>query len=117
MGGVRALIQVTWADAHGSGAGNAYAEHEIPHSPIIIRTVGWLLRQDAAGVSLACEVCEDGTFRGVTFVPAGMIQGEVEVLIPAQALRRTPRPRRSKVQAGAPPPAAPDTAAALLGAV
>lgn len=66
------LVAVTWNDAHGS-ATSAYAEHEIPHAPIVIVTYGLLLRDDEAGVTIANEVCDDSTYRGVTFVPRGMI--------------------------------------------
>lgn len=66
------LVAVTWQDAHGSAV-SAYAEHEIPHAAIVVTTYGLVLREDDAGISVANEVCEDGTYRGVTFIPRGMI--------------------------------------------
>ena len=66
------LVAVTWLDAHGTATA-AYSLHEIPHAAISITTYGLLLRQDDAGISVASEFCADGTYRGVTFVPTGMV--------------------------------------------
>jgi hypothetical protein len=92
------LVKIIWNDAHGS-AGMSYQEHEIPHQTIQIETVGWLLREDAIGVSVANEHCGDGAWRGVTFVPAGMLVGRPLLVAPATATRRRRTPRT-------PPPAA-----------
>lgn len=66
------LVAVKWLDAHGSST-TAYAEHEIPHAAIEITTYGLLLREDDAGVTVAGEWCKDNTYRGVTFIPKGMM--------------------------------------------
>jgi hypothetical protein len=65
------LVALTWLDAHGSISPSEV--HEIPHAPIKITTYGLLMRDDEAGVSVANEACHDGTYRGVTFVPRGMV--------------------------------------------
>ena len=67
------VVCVTWTDAHGN-AFAIYEAHELPHAPAIVRTYGVLLREDDAGVSIANEVFEGGNFRGVTFIPKGMIR-------------------------------------------
>lgn len=67
-----ALVKVVWLDAHGSAA-IAYELHEIPHKAIEVASYGLLLRQDDIGVSIASERCGDSTYRGYTFMPAGMI--------------------------------------------
>ena len=67
------LVICTWLDAHGTGVG-ALRDHELPHEALRIHTVGWLLRDDDKGVSLAAEECEDGAWRGVTFVPRVLIE-------------------------------------------
>lgn len=67
-----ALVALTWKDAHGT-ATEAYSLHELPHAPILITTYGLLLREDESGISIACEECADGTYRGVTFVPQTLI--------------------------------------------
>lgn len=82
------LVKVIWLDAHASST-TAYAEHEIPHSAIEIQTVGWLLRQDDAGISVANEYCADATYRGYTFVPTALIKSVEDVVKPAK--KRTKR--------------------------
>ena len=85
----KSLVKVVWHDAHAAQGSAMYAEHEIPHKALVVTTIGWLLRQDAEGVSVANEYCEDATFRGYTFIPSGMIQTVGAVL-------RAPRPRKPK---------------------
>lgn len=80
------LVALVWKDAHAT-ATSAYSAHEIPHAPIIITTYGLLLRQDEAGVSVASEICADGTYRGVTFVPTEIVQ-EVRHLLKPKARRQ-----------------------------
>lgn len=67
------LITVRWNDAHGSTA-LSYSLDELSHRPMVMDTVGWLLREDQEGISMANEYCpEDKTWRGVNFIPRGMI--------------------------------------------
>ena len=72
------VVCVTWTDAHGN-AFAIYEAHELPHAPAIVKTYGVLLREDDAGVSLASEVFEGGNYRGVTFIPKGMIRELLDV--------------------------------------
>jgi len=81
---VKPLVSVRWRDAHGTST-TAYAEHEIPHAAIEITTIGFLLRRDEAGVSIAGEYCADNTYRGVTFIPSGMTIEVVELGKPKRA--------------------------------
>ena len=76
------LVKVVWNDAHAALGSSMYAEHEIPHKALMVSTIGWLLRQDAEGVSIANEYCEDATFRGYTFIPTGMIKSVGPILKP-----------------------------------
>lgn len=60
------------------------AEHEIEHKPYVFTTVGFFIRSDDVGVSIASELGEDGRFRGHTFIPRLMVieehaQGEVRL--------------------------------------
>jgi len=68
------LVMVTWHDAHSSAAEDYdEARH---HQPCVMYTVGWLVKKDDAGVTVACErYDEDGVwcFRAPTFIPAGMV--------------------------------------------
>lgn len=75
------VVCVTWNDAHGN-AFSVYESHEIPHAPAVVRTYGVLLREDEAGVTIANEVFEAGSFRGVTFIPRGMIKSLEDVHAP-----------------------------------
>lgn len=76
------LVALRWKDAHGTAV-DACAIHEIPHAAIEITTYGLLLRQDEAGVSIASEECKDGTYRGITFVPASLVV-EIRPVKPAR---------------------------------
>ena len=49
------------------------------HRPEVIKTTGWLLKEDEAGVSLANEVCGDGSYRGRTFILKAMIRSVIRV--------------------------------------
>jgi hypothetical protein len=64
------LVAVTWKDAHASDG----VFQSKDHAPVTMLTVGWLLCRDANGVSLANERHEDGSYRGQSFIPAGMVK-------------------------------------------
>ena len=68
------LILVEWLDAW-ADATAAITERDVgdSHKPEVIRTLGWLLKEDEAGISLACEYCADGSYRGRSFIPKGMV--------------------------------------------
>lgn len=68
------FVEVEWNDAQANGA--ATFDAAVHHKPCVMYTRGWLVKQDEAGVSVACErYQEEGQwhYRGSTFVPAGMI--------------------------------------------
>lgn len=67
----------TWLDAHGSDG--TISAHEIDHKPYQFTTVGYLLRSDEVGVSLASEMGEDGKYRDITFIPRAMIVKEFPI--------------------------------------
>lgn len=69
------IIAVTWDDAHGSR--ETFTAEEIDHRPIRFASVGWLLRSDAVGVSIAGERAGDGSYRDHTFIPRGMVVSEM----------------------------------------
>lgn len=84
------LVKAVWLDAHASST-SAYSEHEIPHAAIEITTVGWLLKQDDAGVSLANEWCADSTYRGYTFIPQVLIKSVVDIVKPKKPRVKLPK--------------------------
>lgn len=75
------LVLVRWNDAH-SGGTEQFEASSVPHAPMIVETVGWLLRQDGEGVSVASELIDGATYRAYTFVPAGMVISVTPVVKP-----------------------------------
>ena len=66
------LSIVIWDDAFGTAS--EVTIEELSHRAWRVHTVGWVLRDDERGVSVAGEWLPDqGTWRGVTFVPRGML--------------------------------------------
>lgn len=69
-------VIVVWDDAHGSATGVVTLK-DIPHKPIVMQTMGWLLREDEKGISLANERCldeGDESYRGHTFIPRSLVK-------------------------------------------
>ena len=70
------VVVVRWNDAQ-SSATKVYTENDPSyHAPVIMETLGWLMRDDETGVSIMNEVfAEDGTknYRGHTFVPRALV--------------------------------------------
>ena len=83
------VVVVEWNDAHGA-ATTDYEPGNLPHQPLIMSTFGLLLKHDEVGATISGEMSEDGSYRGVTFVPAGMIRG-IRVVLPAKARREKAR--------------------------
>jgi len=90
------LVCAIWDDAHGRSGGE-YTAEEIArdlHQPTKIRTFGLLVHDDDRGVTVAQEITnpdesEEPTYRGLGFIPRGMLR-ELIVLGPPK------RPRRQK---------------------
>ena len=68
------VIVVSWNDAWGD-AGSEVTLKDVAdtHKPEKIHTMGCVLYEDETGVSLANERCANGSFRGRTYIPAGMV--------------------------------------------
>lgn len=71
------IIGVTWEDAHGSDG--TLSAHEVDHKPYVFTAVGYLVRSDEVGVSVAHEQGEDGKFRDITFIPRKMVVKEFPI--------------------------------------
>ncbi len=80
------IIGVCWEDAHGSDG--TISAHEVDHKPYIYTTVGYLVRSDDMGISLAHEQSEDGKFRQVTFVPRKMVVREFPISPKGKRLKK-----------------------------
>ena len=68
------LVVVEWDDAWVNAEEPVSpADVTASHKPTVVRTIGWLLRQDEAGVSLANEHYEN-LYRGRSFIPTVMVR-------------------------------------------
>lgn len=91
------LYAAAWNDAHGSD-GTLHA-HEVDHKPYMYTTVGFLIKSDEVGVSIAFERGEDGRYRGITFIPRAIVVEEYSL----GPLKR-PRKRAIRPKSPLPPP-------------
>lgn len=93
------IVVVRWNDAQ-SSATKVYTENETGyHAPIVMETLGWLLKDDDAGVSIVTEVfSEEGlnNYRGHTFVPRGMVIDVIHLPIKPVRSRKRAQPRSSQ---------------------
>ncbi len=90
------LCCVVWDDAHGSAGGEFTAE-EIErdlHQPAVITSFGLLVCQNERGVTIAQEITSgtdaEPTFRGLGFVPAGMLREVVMLGVPRRPRAKKP---------------------------
>lgn len=61
------IVMVTWDDAN-------VADSSVDHVPKRMYTVGFLMRRDKVGVSIAAETSDEkNDVRSVTFIPAAMV--------------------------------------------
>ena len=86
------FVCISWKDAWVDGTeAVALSDVKLKHKASIHETTGWLLYQDEEGVSLANEFCpEDETYRGRTFIPAGML---ISITILNLTKKKTPKPK------------------------
>jgi hypothetical protein len=70
----RPLVIVEWDDHKGDdGTPLSLEDVESFHKPKVITTIGWLLKEDESGVTIANEYF-DQTYRGTTFVDKRMLR-------------------------------------------
>jgi hypothetical protein len=69
------LVKVIWNDAFTDLTKHVYSAAEINHEPAVLESVGWLLREDEIGITIAQDKItgEEFTYRNVGFIPRGMI--------------------------------------------
>lgn len=72
------FVIVDWKDAWTQSYDEATLSNVADeHRPMPMQSVGWLLHEDEAGVSIFNERCmerKEPEYRGRTFIPRGMIQ-------------------------------------------
>lgn len=68
------------------------------HRPEVVTTVGWIMKEDEVGVTIANEFYDDA-YRGVSFIHRPMIQSvtHLKLVIPRQS-----KPKRSRFEELAP---------------
>lgn len=68
------FVEVKWEDAWGDATVAVFPQdaHE-GHKAEVIRTYGWLVLKTDKGVSIFSEKCDDGSYRGRSFIPRAMI--------------------------------------------
>ena len=83
---------VVWDDAHGNQS--MFTDADVEHRPYRFSSVGFLVRSDEIGISLAREVGEDGAFRDHEFIPRIMVIDEwvIGPLKKPRARRQSPVP-------------------------
>lgn len=68
------LVEVIWDDAHADLMEASQSDLEDFHQAAVMHTIGWLLRDDEKGVTVANEECPaDQTHRGRTFIPRPLV--------------------------------------------
>src|SRR5687767_7198376 len=72
------LVIAVWEDAHTSGIELVTVDSvKDNHHPEVMQTVGWLIRDDEKGISIANERCTDNGedyYRGHTFILRSLIR-------------------------------------------
>lgn len=66
------LVVVEWNDACTFDSGATLKDIAASHRPEVVTTIGWLLLDDTAGISMASEFYDD-TYRGRSFIPRAMV--------------------------------------------
>ena len=66
------LALVVWNDAWTDESATTLDTVAAKHRPEPINTLGWILRDDDVGITIANEYY-DNTYRGRTFIPRGMV--------------------------------------------
>jgi hypothetical protein len=80
------LVIVEWLDAWTNELGVTVEDVGASHKPMRVQTIGWLLKDDEVGVSLASEHFDDGSYRDRTFIFRPMV---VRVILFAPTPRHT----------------------------
>lgn len=82
------LVSVVWVDAHASVQGEMSGDEIGQAVPTLYTSYGKLVRHDASLVAVAADERDDGRFRGITFIPSGMVRS----ITPIRRKRRAATP-------------------------
>ena len=78
---------VSWNDANTDSEPVTLATVTSVHKPYLVHTLGWLLFEDAAGLTLVTEYYEDA-FRGRTYIPRAMVESIVQYSLTKKRQKR-----------------------------
>jgi hypothetical protein len=97
------LVLAVWEDAHTSGIELVTLDSvKDNHRPEVMQTVGWLIRDDDKGISVANERCSDNGedyYRGHTFILRSLVRSVTPFTL------SRPRKKVPHAEVGALPPA------------
>jgi hypothetical protein len=80
------FVLVLWMDPNSTGQTTVVTRENLDalHALAPIITAGWVLKQDAKGISVACEWLDDDDYRGMTFIPTAAITEVRPVKLPTK---------------------------------
>ena len=84
------LVAGVWDDAHVSQVDSFTRDEIADRAAVTFTTFGVLVRDDEKVVAVAAEICADATYRGVTYIPRGMVR---------EIIKLTCWPKRNKPKA------------------
>lgn len=70
----RQLVVIEWGDAWVHGPWDDHESSKAKAKPVIVYTVGWMIKKDAKGVLVAAQIAGDTQFANQSFIPRGMIR-------------------------------------------
>lgn len=91
------IVIVEWGDAWTNELGVTVEDVGASHKEMTVHTLGWLLKDDPKGVSLANEYFDD-QYRGRTFIPRAMVRGVTPYRLAKPAVKREKKPVTEEVK-------------------
>lgn len=70
----RQLVVIEWGDAWVHGPWDDKASADAKARPVIVYTVGWMMKKDRTGVLVAAQIAGSDQFANQSFIPRGMIR-------------------------------------------
>lgn len=86
------LVEVAWVDAHASVQPELSTDEIGQVESVTYTSYGKLVRADDDLVAVAADERDDGRFRGITFIPLGMVR-TIKPIRPRR--RRKPAPQEN----------------------
>lgn len=70
----RQLVVIEWGDAWVHGPWDDKDSSAAKARPVVVYTVGWMMKKDKTGVLVAAQIAGDNQFANQSFIPRGMIR-------------------------------------------